>query len=373
MYREVVALETLAHPSTPKVVEHNTGNYLATEDRLYVVLEYIEGPTLSEGVETSGALSANQAIAVVTGVLDVLDAYHQAGVGHRDIKPDNIILRGGECTAPVLIDFGLTFNLKEQADSLTPDFQQVGNRFLQLPEHAMFSANKRDLRSDVTFCVGILFFALTKAWPGPLVDEAGRPPHQREAPRHEFDGLPEHQRSRLLHIFDLGFAQELTRRWQSVGSLRDQLKLMTQIPTEESSTELRIASLKERAAAHAGSKIIIGALDAVRGRLKAAALIAIQKLGEGYAPSIEERLTSMSALNTWIRCGVECVYEGRLINTPFLISAVGEEIVVQDLSSNGQPVIARAPVAAPDSVPELENDVVSVIVKNVVAGDEVPL
>ena len=88
-----------------------------------------------------------------------MEFYHASGVGHRDIKPDNIILRSGICASPVLIDFGLTFNVHDEEEDLTPDWQQVGNKFLSLPEHAMFSQNKRDLRSDLTSCVGLLYFS----------------------------------------------------------------------------------------------------------------------------------------------------------------------------------------------------------------------
>jgi eukaryotic-like serine/threonine-protein kinase len=199
MYREVVALETLQHPLTPRVVDHNTGNYRDLSVQLYVVFEFIDGPTLSEYVSKRGPLCLSDALEIVTGVLAVLECYHASGVGHRDIKPGNIILRSSICASPVLIDFGLTFNVHDEEEDLTPDWQQVGNRFLSLPEHAMFSQNKRDLRSDLTSCVGLLYFLLTGAWPVTLTDEAGRPPHQRAEQRKLLDMLPDYQRQRIPH------------------------------------------------------------------------------------------------------------------------------------------------------------------------------
>ncbi len=171
MRREVIALETMPHQSTPRVVDHNTDRYKELAVELYAVFDFVVGPTLAEYVAANGPLPVEDAVAVVTGILDVLGYYHRAGVGHRDIKPDNIIIRNADCASPVLIDFGLTFNIHDGNEFVTPDSQQVGNRFLSLPEHSVVSGNKRDLRSDLTFCVGILYFALTRIWPGTLLDE----------------------------------------------------------------------------------------------------------------------------------------------------------------------------------------------------------
>jgi hypothetical protein len=67
-------------------------------------------------------------------------------------------------------------------------------------------------------------------------------------------------------------------------------------------------------------------LNSVRNRIEIAAREGVSRLGEGYAPSIELRVVSMSSMDTYIRCGVESVYDGQRIDTPFLISAVGDEI-----------------------------------------------
>jgi eukaryotic-like serine/threonine-protein kinase len=241
MYREVVALKTLPHASTPRVIDHNTDCYEDPSVDLYVVFEFIDGPTLEEYIMEHGPLPLNDALAVVTRVLDVLETYHQAGVGHRDIKPDNIILRDGNCASSFLIDFGMTFNVRDEEEMLTPRSQQVGNRFLSLPEHSTISANKRDLRSDLTFCVGVLYFALTGVWPATLVDEWGKLPHQRAEPRRLLDELPDHQKHRLFYIFDQGFAPELAKRWQTVAALQTQLELATRGRSEESATDVAIA------------------------------------------------------------------------------------------------------------------------------------
>jgi hypothetical protein len=70
-------------------------------------------------------------------------------------------------------------------------------------------------------------------------------------------------------------------------------------------------------------------------------------------------------MDTWIRCGVESVFEGRLTDTIFLISAVGDEIVVQELSQERRNVTARVPIENPEAVPELHKSVVDLVIANV--------
>jgi len=72
-----------------------------------IVMEYIEGETLGDRVEEKGPLSEQSAIALAKKLGDALKAVHKQGFLHRDIKPDNILLRDKNLNFPVLIDFGL--------------------------------------------------------------------------------------------------------------------------------------------------------------------------------------------------------------------------------------------------------------------------
>ena len=90
------------------------------------------GYLLEQYVETHD-ISYAEAISFYMEFLKTIECCHNNGIIHRDIKPDNIMLKQGNLDDFVLIDFGLSFNLEDD-DGCTPTNQQLGNRFLILPE-----------------------------------------------------------------------------------------------------------------------------------------------------------------------------------------------------------------------------------------------
>ncbi|MGB2924432.1 MAG: IMS domain-containing protein [Limnothrix sp.] len=79
--------------------------YFTESGQFYLVQEWIEGETLSQTIERRGLWSSAEVNKLLVGLLPVLDFIHDQGIVHRDIKPDNIILRQSD-QWPVLIDFG---------------------------------------------------------------------------------------------------------------------------------------------------------------------------------------------------------------------------------------------------------------------------
>lgn len=79
--------------------------YFTEGGQFYLVQEWIEGETLSQRIERTGLWSSAEVTKLLVGLLPVLDFIHDQGIVHRDIKPDNIILRQND-QSPVLIDFG---------------------------------------------------------------------------------------------------------------------------------------------------------------------------------------------------------------------------------------------------------------------------
>jgi serine/threonine protein kinase len=100
--REAVILEQLGH-NNPQIPDLYA--YFEDNGQFYLVEELIEGLTLTQKMQQEGKLSESTVKSIITGILPVLEYIHSYRIIHRDIKPDNIILRYGD-NLPVLIDFG---------------------------------------------------------------------------------------------------------------------------------------------------------------------------------------------------------------------------------------------------------------------------
>ncbi|MEC4807124.1 MAG: serine/threonine-protein kinase, partial [Jaaginema sp. PMC 1080.18] len=79
--------------------------YFSENGEFYLVQEYIEGLTLTQKVQQQGPLAVTEVEQLLISLLRVLEYVHQQQKIHRDIKPDNVILRSRD-NKPVLIDFG---------------------------------------------------------------------------------------------------------------------------------------------------------------------------------------------------------------------------------------------------------------------------
>src|SRR6202035_1652650 len=77
----------------------------STGDINYIAMEYVPGPTLRELLSSRGRLNPREALDIIEGVLAGLAAAHDAGIIHRDVKPENVLLGNG--TSVRVADFGL--------------------------------------------------------------------------------------------------------------------------------------------------------------------------------------------------------------------------------------------------------------------------
>lgn len=222
MFREVSTYRTLNHPRIPKLLDTNVERFEDPKYKLYLVTELIEGETLESLVQGKGPLAAELGIRLVIRLLDIVDYCHSNDTVHRDIKPDNIIIADGE---PFLVDFGLSFNKNDPPAHGTPSQDELGNRFCRLPELSVASSAKRDPRSDVTFCAGILLYVLTAKMPAVLSDEEGKMPHQRDSIRNILkSNVPAQLIAPLLALFDRSFQTRLSSRWETAAQFRAELK-----------------------------------------------------------------------------------------------------------------------------------------------------
>ncbi|WUI01609.1 serine/threonine protein kinase [Spirillospora sp. NBC_00431] len=123
--REVTAARQVRRFCTAPVLDAELD-----QDPLYVVTEYIEGPSLERAVADRGPLPGSDLEGLAVGVATALAAIHGAGIVHRDLKPANVLLSS---TGPRVIDFGIARAL-DAADGPTRTGQFVGTPNYLPPE-----------------------------------------------------------------------------------------------------------------------------------------------------------------------------------------------------------------------------------------------
>jgi eukaryotic-like serine/threonine-protein kinase len=134
MRTEVISLEVLSSigGKVPKVLEHNTRDYKDTTTQLYVIMEYVDGRTLRQVVESEGPLPLERAISVILEICDTIRMAHSQSILHRDLKPENVIVRALDPPDVVVVDYGLSFN--SESECFTQTEETFRNQFLDLPE-----------------------------------------------------------------------------------------------------------------------------------------------------------------------------------------------------------------------------------------------
>jgi serine/threonine-protein kinase len=243
MFREVSAYRTLKNQGIPRLVDSNADMYENLDYKMYLVTEFISGCTLQKYIEDNGPLKPRIAIKLVSSILEIVDYCHSEETIHRDIKPANVMLRESSLVSPVLVDFGLSFNVSNEEAHATSTIEEMGNRFLRLPELAPMSPGKHDPRSDICFVCGLLLFSITGEAPVQLVNERSQMPHQRQAVQSHLRSLLEPVFiEQLLLIFDRGFQLDPAMRWQSARELR--LALENMVLSEREPKEIRDARWK---------------------------------------------------------------------------------------------------------------------------------
>lgn len=204
---EVIIHKTFKIPYTTTILESNTDEWEDKSVPLYYVADYISGERLDKFVN-SNKLTELDVAALFCQLLKILMDCHAKGIVHRDIKPENIIIKDGRLH---LVDFGIASS--SIMHTVTKTGQEIGNRFLRLPEFSAGSTNKRDIRSDITLACGIALYLLSGTYPRVMQNENGKYPHQVTAVQNK---LSLSENSVLWNaIFDRAFRASLSSRWSS--------------------------------------------------------------------------------------------------------------------------------------------------------------
>jgi tetratricopeptide (TPR) repeat protein len=142
--READTLARLSHPHIVRI--HATGMH---DEMPWLVMDLVEGRSL----DACDRFARDDAVRLAATLADTLEAAHRQGVLHRDLKPQNVVLRADG--SPVLLDFGLS--VFEDASSLTMTGELVGTPRYMAPEQV--TGGRVDQRTDV-FALGLLLYEL---------------------------------------------------------------------------------------------------------------------------------------------------------------------------------------------------------------------
>ncbi len=210
--RESRLAASLDHPNVIPV-------YAAGEDEgvLFIAMRFVDGTDLRSVLSAEGALEPMRAAGVVAQVAAALDAAHELGLVHRDVKPANVLVAargGGEHV--YLTDFGLT--KRSASDSgLTAAGEWVGTLDYVAPEQ--LRGNQVDGRADVYALGCVLYEALTGGVPFPREDDVGKLwAHISDPPPWALDTAPDTPRV-LAEVAQRAMEKDPDDRFEDAGEM----------------------------------------------------------------------------------------------------------------------------------------------------------
>lgn len=230
-FHEGEAIARVRSPRVPRLLDSNHRDFEGAVP-LFLVMEYVPGASLESVVRARGALPLPAAARLTQAILGTVAACHGSGIVHRDVTPENVVLRGGDPEDPVLLDFGAAWKVPRPGIAAVCADDYIGNRFLRLPELASGTVARVDPRSDLTLCAGLLLFALTGVVPSRLHDDERRPPHQRPEVAAALESLGRRQAGALAAVWERAFRFRLAERWQSVEELHAALGGVADVATQ---------------------------------------------------------------------------------------------------------------------------------------------
>ncbi|MGB8621567.1 MAG: protein kinase [Paracoccaceae bacterium] len=201
-------------------------NHRTQDGHVYLVMDYVDGPGLDRKLR-EGGMSADDLMVVGARVAEGLQAAHSRNIVHRDLSPDNIILRGGDPAEAVIIDFGIAKDANPGAATI------VGNEFAGKYAYAAPEqlSGRTDARSDI-YSLGALLLSTYRG----KAPEIGNNPMEvlrRKAEPLDTEGVPEPLKS----LIDRMTAPNPDARLQSAAEVLDAIDpafQKTVIPTRPS-------------------------------------------------------------------------------------------------------------------------------------------
>ncbi len=223
--QEAKAVTALDHPSIVRVRDFG----VTESGQPHMVLDYIEGNTLSNEIEKSAGLPVADGLEIFIQACDALEHAHIRGVLHRDLKPSNIMLVHRPSGPPLvkIVDFGIAKIADPGYDTAGINLTQTGEVFgsplYMSPEQA--SGTKLDRRSDIYSFGCVMYETLTGAPPfvgGSSIETIFRQLHD-QAPSLREGSLGKDFPNDIEEIVAKALEKDPEKRFQSMGDLKQVL------------------------------------------------------------------------------------------------------------------------------------------------------
>ncbi|HEV8199794.1 MAG TPA: tetratricopeptide repeat protein [Candidatus Polarisedimenticolia bacterium] len=148
--REILLASQVTHKNVVRI--HDLGE---TGDLRFLSMSYIEGESLRSLIDREGALSPERGVPILRGILSALQAAHEAGVVHRDLKPHNVLVDKDD--QPYVGDFGISRSMTAGGGTMTETGAILGTVDYMSPEQAR--GDVPDHRSDI-YSLGVMMFEM---------------------------------------------------------------------------------------------------------------------------------------------------------------------------------------------------------------------
>jgi YVTN family beta-propeller protein len=210
--RESELAASLDHPNVVPI--YDAGE---VEGLLYIAMRYVPGTDMRQLLRREGVLESDRALALVAQIGNALDAAHERGLVHRDVKPSNVLLTGrGGKEHCYLTDFGLTTSASDRSAVADPG-QIVGTIDYVAPEQ--IRDGDVDGRADVYSLACLLYECLTGDVPFRRPsDVAVIYAHLEEPAPKASERLPE-LTADIDGVLEKGMAKLPDERWETCGAL----------------------------------------------------------------------------------------------------------------------------------------------------------
>ncbi len=147
--RELLLAREIQHDNVIRI--HDLGEI---DEIKYISMNYINGNSLNEIIESIGQLSVDKSIDLAKQICSALSAAHDKGIVHRDLKPQNIMIdKKGKL---YVLDFGIALSLRQSSHTTEPGVI-IGTPDIMSPEQ--IKGEKADERSDI-YALGVIMFQM---------------------------------------------------------------------------------------------------------------------------------------------------------------------------------------------------------------------